>query len=252
MLVTNILCGLTKSVYSVRVWRSCSLLCLILLQLMLTESLMALPNTPGIHDIKLETSVGEVYVTLSVPELAGDEVIPLVLVLHYAGQPTPHYGRPLIEYLMLPAFEQTKAIFVAPTSLGGDWKQADNRTAIFEMLETLEQEFHTDETRRVVAGYSMGAIGTWHLACENPDYFQAAIPIAGFPQALPECKTPIYTILSDSDEVFSFQNFEQTKDNSAGLERPLGVVKGAGHYDITAFTSALKDAVIWLEELWKR
>ena len=250
MLAINKLLSPAKSVYSVRVRRLYSPMYWIVLLLMPMESLMALPVTPGIHDIKLDTSVGEVYVSLAVPEVAQFENLPLVLVLHYAGQPTPYYGRPLLEYLMLPAFEQTKAIFVAPTSVGGDWKQANNLTMVFELIDMLEEQFQTDKARRIVAGYSMGAIGTWHLACEKPGYFSAAIPIAGFPQRLPECATPIYTVVSDSDEVFSFQNFEQNLQAPHDIKLRYGVVNGAGHYDISAFTTVLKDAVKWLNDMW--
>ena len=250
MLAINKLLSPAKSVYSVRVRRLRAPIYWIVLLLMPMESLMALPITPGIHDIKLETSAGEVYVSLAVPEVAQIENLPLVLVLHYAGQPTPYYGRPLLEYLMLPAFEQTKAIFVAPTSVGGDWKQANNLAVVFELIDMLEEQFETDKTRRVVAGYSMGAIGTWHLACERPDYFSAAIPIAGFPQRLPQCKTPIYTVVSDSDEIFSFQNFEQNLQAPHELDLQFGVVKGVGHYDISAFTTELQGAVKWLNDLW--
>ncbi|MGR8947317.1 MAG: hypothetical protein ACU84Q_04665 [Gammaproteobacteria bacterium] len=207
---------------------------------------MSLPDKPGIHDVQIPTSAGKIYVSLSVPEIIANEKLPVILVLHYAGQPSPYYGRPLLEYLVLPGFAQTKAIFIAPTSMGGDWKQADNQTAIFELIDKVERHYETDKHRRFVVGYSMGAIGTWFLACSRPNFFRAAIPIAGFPKESSDCETPIYAIVSNGDEIFSFSSFQ---DSLGKLESPrfrYGVVDGAGHYDISAFTAALKDAVTWL------
>ncbi|MEM7465862.1 MAG: hypothetical protein AAF387_03150 [Pseudomonadota bacterium] len=211
---------------------------------------MALPDTVGIHDIKVDTSVGVVDVTLSLPGDRPEGELPLVLVLHYAGQPTEFYGHPLLEHLIVPGFQGLDAIIVAPTSLGGDWQQAQNRTAIFEILAKVEQNYGTDPDRRVITGYSMGAIGTWLISYERANYFSAAIPIAGFPASLPACEIPTYAIVSDRDEIFPYSRFEQALAAESSSQLAHSVVSGAGHYQINAFTSALSEAVKWLRTQW--
>lgn len=204
---------------------------------------MNIPDSPGIHDVRMTTSLGDVDVTLSIPESLEERVIPLVLVLHYAGEPSAFYGRPLLEYLVLPSFETFPAMMLAPTSLGGDWKQPHNIKAIFELIETLEQQFKLDTKRRVVTGYSMGAIGSWHIASEYPDFFSAALPVAGFPMPITKCHLPTHAILSSDDEIFPLEKFTQSVAQGSDPNLHYTVIHGAGHYDISAFAPALQKAV---------
>lgn len=210
------------------------------------------PETAGFHDIGFVASVGEVDISLAIPKKTSVNTA-LVLVLHYAGQPTRFYGRPLLENLILPSFNGVEAIFVAPTSLGGDWREPHNITAVFEIMNELEKYYGTNIKRRVVTGYSMGAVGSWLMPIEQAGYFSAAIPIAGYPIRAPlDCQTPSYAIMSDKDEVFALEPFQILIDELQKKECPVKaeIISGAGHYDIGAFQSALSNAVAWLGDMW--
>ena len=215
--------------------------------LLIAEATMELPDSSGIHDLKIETSVGVVDVTLSIPKVLDDSSA-LVLVLHYAGQPTPFYGRPLVEFLAAPAFAEMSPVLFAPTSLGGDWKQAHNVTAVLELLELISSRYSLDKTRRIVTGYSMGAIGSWYLSSQRPDLFSAALPVAGFPVPLPDCAIPTHVILSRNDEIFPVEKFLQEIERHQDTKLKHSLIDGAGHYDISAFTVPLKNAVDAMEK----
>ena len=216
--------------------------------LIIAEAIMDLPDSSGIHDIKIETSVGVVDVTLSVPKVLDDQPRPLVLVLHYAGQPTSFYGRPLIEFLVEPSFAHMDPILFAPTSLGGDWKQAHNVTAVLELIELFSGRYPVDEKRRIITGYSMGAIGSWYLSTQHPNLFSAALPVAGFPVPLPSCVIPTHVILSRADEVFPIAKFLQEIEQRHDNNLQYSLIERAGHYDISAFMEPLKKAIESMRE----
>ena len=225
------------------------------------ENLMAddnqvFPHGPGLHDFQFQSSVGTMDLSLALPETISKGA-PLVLVLHYAGQPTRYYGRPLLENLMLPAFEMIEddagAIFVAPTSLGGDWQTTNNTSAVLEVMKALENQYGTAPSRRVVSGYSMGAVGSWHLQSSISGFFAAAIPIAGYPtRSSVDCTTPTYAIMSDSDEIFPVKSFEELTEElqQKGCPITVEIISGSGHYDIGGFREAVSNAARWLRKQW--
>lgn len=217
---------------------------------------LVFPQERGFRDFQFGSSVGEMDVSLFLPPTINADTA-LILVLHYAGQPTRYYGRPLLENLLVPAFaeasESAQAIFVAPTSLGGDWQVESNVTAVFEMLNALENHYGTNPSRRVVSGYSMGAVGSWHMQSETAGFFAASIPIAGYPsRSSVKCNSPIYAIMSDADEIFALAPFEELVAALKAQEAPISaeIVAGAGHYDIGSFRGAVSNAARWLSKLW--
>lgn len=50
---------------------------------------------------------------------------------------------------------------------------------LFEVMESLEQEYNIDKQRRYVVGTSLGGYGSWYLIGAKPEKFAAAIPICG-------------------------------------------------------------------------
>lgn len=214
------------------------------------------PQENGFHDFQFTSSVGEMDVSLFLPPTINGNT-PLILVLHYAGQPSRYYGRPLLENLLVPAFADTKemppAIFVAPTSVGGDWQAKNNVIAVFEIFKALENHYGTNLSRRVVTGYSMGAVGSWHMQSENPGFFSAAIPIAGYPmRSSVTCNSPIYAIMSNADEIFAVAPFEELIATLKEQKTPIfaEIIEGAGHYDIGGFQGAVGNAARWLSKQW--
>lgn len=214
------------------------------------------PQHAGFHDLQFTSAMGAMDLSLFLPATVNADT-PLILVLHYAGQPTRYYGRPLLETLIQPAFAEVEdspqALFVAPTSLGGDWRTKENMHAVFEMLEAVENHYATNPSRRVVTGYSMGAVGSWHLQSEKAGFFAAAIPIAGYPtRSGVACHSPVYAIMSNADEVFALAPFEQLTSTLEEQNAPIAteIVEGVGHYNIGGFQDAVSNAARWLSQLW--
>jgi predicted peptidase len=209
-----------------------------------------------IVDSTLKLSTGaELRYSTYLPSLATESPRPLVLVLHYGGEVTPYYGRPLLEQLYVPALGDLEAIMVAPESLGHDWRDPQNESALRELLQHVHEAYPIDTSRRVVSGYSMGAIGTWHLLAAMPGYFSAAIPISGVPTfAVNECPTPVYAIHSAADTLFDVAGLRAVADTlkDAGCEIQLTVIDKVDHFNVPAFATPLKKCGEWLRGVWRR
>jgi len=50
---------------------------------------------------------------------------------------------------------------------------------VFEIIDSLENEFAIDSSRLYVMGHSLGGYGAWHFICSRPKMFAAAVPMAG-------------------------------------------------------------------------
>ena len=167
---------------------------------------------------------------------------PLVLALHYGGQPVGYYGRGLLETLVVPAWRALDAVFVAPVSLGGAWQTADNLAALLALVEELTRVYATDRARAVVTGYSLGAAGCWHLAAEASPRFSAAVPLAGAPpNPTDPINVPVYALHSRADQLFGFADVEAAIAAlvAGGTPIALHALASGGHFDVAAFVPAL-------------
>ena len=217
-------------------------------------SAAAPPQHAGLYDVETRLADGaRARFTLALPAASAPQSgHPLILVLHYGGQPTRYYGRPLVEQLFAPAFATLDACFVAPEALGGQWTEAANEAFVMGLLDAVVETYAIDPTRVVVAGYSMGAIGCWHLIEHYPERFSAAVPVAGLPAAAVTTAVPVYTLATPTDEIFAFARFEALVDarRAAGQAVEFARVPAQGHYDIQGFRSALAAVAPWLEQIW--
>jgi predicted peptidase len=178
----------------------------------------------------------------------------LVLVLHYAGTPTRFYGRPLLEHLVWPALAPLAPVLVAPESAGGAWHSEANEAFVMQLLMQASAAYAIDSARRVVCGYSMGAIGTWHFLMHYPEHFSAALPIAGFPNQELACPRPVHAFHSARDELFALAKLAAivTSLAAAGADITLTTADVNGHYDVNGYAAALAQAVAWLRAVWAR
>lgn len=219
-------------------------------------NLDAPPTAAGVYDIALALpDQSTARFTLSLPPAFDSrpaEPRPLVLVLHYGGQPTPFYGRPLIEQLFAPAWQELDAIYVAPQSIDGAWNTAANEAFVMQLLELIEATYAVDAARVVVAGYSMGAIGSWHFIQAYPERFSAAVPVAGISRGELSCPVPVYALATPTDEVFDYaaisSAIETLRDSGCRVE--LTEVDARGHYDLNGFKPALSAVHPWLDSVW--
>jgi predicted peptidase len=76
------------------------------------------------------------------------------------------------------------ALVLAPQSREGKrwWPQTSLLSAL---LQTIQAEYHVDQSRIYLTGISMGGYGAWALAMAHPDQFAAVVPIAGGADYLP-------------------------------------------------------------------
>ena len=217
------------------------------------SSNLQLPTAAGVHDVTLALDGLSVKATMQIPAAPRDA--PLVLVLHYGGTPQGFYGRPLLEDLFAPAWHTLGAVIVAPVSQGGDWTTPANTEAVLRLLAAVEANYGCDRQRRVVAGYSLGAIGSWHLIGQVPEYFSAAVPLAGrAPSALPPTQTPCYVLHSHADQLFpaSEVQLRLTEMTENGREVHSQFLSGVGHFDFGAYREALESIAAWLPDVWSR
>ncbi|MCJ7680721.1 MAG: dienelactone hydrolase family protein, partial [Candidatus Aminicenantes bacterium] len=223
------------------------------------ETLPCRPTrTPGIHQITSTDSGGATLrYTLSIPNTYDPEKPqPLVVALHYGGEVTPFYGRGYLELLVLPALKRLNAIILAPDCPDRSWTSPVSETAVIGLIEALLSDYKIDDRKILLTGFSLGGIGTYHLAARHPGLFSAAIPMS----AMTTAETldiihniPFYIIHSDGDELFPMEPVEDIAQTlkEKGIEVQLQVIKGISHWRTAAFIPALRLAASWVKNIWR-
>ena len=210
----------------------------------------------GIHDIEVGIYGGvKGRFTLSIPpSYAHNTPRPLVCILHYAGQPTRFYGRPLLEQLYLAPLDHLEPIIFAPESLGGQWHSAENESFVMNILNAALKSFMIDRKKITISGYSMGGVGVFHYINAYPDVFSNGISLAGCPSGRLEPQSPILMLASVSDDIFSYEQIhkECAIANGNGYPVTLTSVSASNHYDVQSFSAAMPRAIVWLCEQWNR
>src|SRR5438105_2852500 len=87
--------------------------------------------SPGVHDQRLQRP-GEAAIryAISIPSnYSPSAAVPLVLALHYGGDPNGA-GKGVLSILVRPALAELGAIIVAPDSTGGGWSTPENERAV--------------------------------------------------------------------------------------------------------------------------
>ena len=207
-----------------------------------------------IHDIEIEsTTQGRARATIYLPKDNKLTQRPaIVCILHYAGQPTRFYGRPLLESVFLPLFRKYNAILVAPESINGQWHTEENESFIMTLIESIHETYKTNPARTILGGYSMGALGTFHFLDMYPDIFSAGIALAGFPSGEINPTCPVHLLLTQNDEVFDYKNFvsqyDATRDKGGKIS--FSKIPAASHYDVQTFSEHFPKIESWLNDLW--
>lgn len=79
------------------------------------------------------------------------------------------------------------------------------------LLQTYIDRGVADKTRVYIFGGSMGGTGTWNIIATYPDFFAAAMPVAGNPSGLDAEKTshtPLFTVMGTADVIMDISNVE--------------------------------------------
>lgn len=91
-----------------------------------------------------------------------------------------------------------------------------DKSWIGQMLEVLKSLLQSYMDRGVtdkvyIFGGSMGGTGTWNMLAQYPDFFTAAMPVAGNPTGLDAesiSKTPLYTVMGTADKIMKTEPVE--------------------------------------------
>jgi predicted peptidase len=176
--------------------------------------------------------------------------------LHFGvgGQDATGVGADVVKGLIGPALVGLGAIIVAPDSVRGNWSSEENEKAVNALLDIVMAHYAIDKKKVAVTGYSMGGTGSWYLAEKLPERFSAAIPIASRPPASAAgWLLPVLAIHSRDDQVAPFDPAAAriAELQKAGVNAKLIALTGIGHYEVSRFRDALRQAVPWLREVWK-
>jgi predicted peptidase len=196
---------------------------------------------------------------LSIPDEHEDgTAIPMVLVLHYAwaGSLPSYYGQELLENVVHPALRDLGAVMVAPDCLHRDWSNPEREAEVNHLLDFIDDTCGVDRGKVIVAGYSLGGMGTWYMAARNQDRFAAAIPMAAIvPREATEADwlIPLYVIHSAADELVPIEPAEravrQLRERGAQVE--FVVLEGVTHFETGRYFRPLREAIPWIREAWR-
>ena len=214
--------------------------------------------TPGLHNLTmLRAGEPAIRYAISIPaNYSPSTSVPLILALHFgvgAGG-SAGAGREMVQILIGPAFAELGALIVAPDSMRGNWSSPENEKAVNALLDMVLTRYSIDEKKVAVTGFSMGGTGSWHFAERFPERFSAAIPVAGRPPAsLSGWRRPVLAIHSRDDQVAPFEPTEAriAELQKAGVNAKLIALTGITHYQTYGFRDGLRQAVPWLQEVWK-
>ncbi len=210
--------------------------------------------SPGIHDLTLmQSGAPTIHYALSVPLRYRGELVPLVLALHFGGDPDGA-GRSMLEILIQPALGDLGAVIVAPDSLSGGWGSPQNEQAVNALLAAVEKSYAIDQKKMIVTGYSMGGAGTWYWADKYPERFSAAVPVSGRPtSSAARWRVPVFAVHSRNDQVNPIGPTEQriAELKKQGLNAQIVVLTGIAHYETNRFVDGLRQAVPWIQQVWK-
>ncbi len=218
----------------------------------------AYPSTPGMYNLTTQADGHTVSYTLRIPAgYNGHTALPVILCLHFGGQPNEFYGGRFLGLIPIPGFGSLSALLVAPTTAQSGWATPTGESAAFAALAAVEQHLRVDTRRRVVMGYSMGGRGTWHLAATFRPHFVAAIPIAGTPGEI-ELDTlrdlPLFVMHSEADRRVPIEGAAQAVARLQAMGAPVAFARlpSGDHFEYRLVIAALRNKVCpWLETIWQ-
>jgi predicted esterase len=186
------------------------------------------------------------YVVFVPPGYRPSKRWPVILFLHGAGE-RGRDGRQQLDVGLGPIVrlrpQDFPAIIVFPQAEELDeriltaWSE-DNRDGAraLRMLSEVERDYSTDPTRRVLAGWSMGGYGVWHLASSQPaGFWSSALSVSGGATAdtarrIPR-ELPFWAIHGEEDRIVRPSQMSGAVEaaRSAGAKVESITIAGQGH-----------------------
>src|SRR5262249_14105607 len=95
-------------------------------------TLQAYPSTPGLYHLTTQVEGQTIYYTLRIPaDYDGRTALPVILCLHFGGQPSEFYGGRFLNLIPSPGLGSLAAILVAPTTAQSGWAAPTGEAAAF-------------------------------------------------------------------------------------------------------------------------
>lgn len=167
-----------------------------------------------------------------------DRKWPLIVFLHGSGTSDPVEARAgwqknrTLDGPQASAHKDPAFPFVTASLLSfGGWSPP----AVHEAIDEIVAKYRIDEDQIILCGFSMGAMGTWEVACDRPERFAALVPVGGRTGVLSRMASlravPVWVFNGGSDPVTTP---EDARRAVAALEKAGGTVRytefpGLGH-----------------------
>lgn len=219
----------------------------------------ALDLAPGIHDVTLEFLGGKTWdFRVIAPAIVGSNMYPLIFDLHGASGGAADAHQKTDCYLE-ESFENMEAFMIVPNGRDEIWSAFNNQEQVINLLFLAREFWPIDPNKVALTGYSNGGNGSWFFGETQPSLFSAAIPMAssyttiatnGSVRVMP---IPMYVIHGENDDLFPVEQTEEwvTKTVDEGSDITFVIAPGLGHYEPCNYVPYLKEAVIWLDNLWQ-
>jgi len=194
--------------------------------------------------------------TILIPEgYTGQQTTPLVIALHFGGHGTPYYGELFLREFISPALKGLTAIIAAPDCPTQDWTMPESEAFILDLLSFIMDQYNIDPIKILITGYSIGGIGTWHMAGRYPERFTVALAMAAQPPegvSIDEWKLPLYVIHGRDDELFPIVNTSKVivQLENQGKDVTYRILEKASHFEVPKYLGPLQDAVPWIVDKW--
>ncbi|GEM_PF-251916 len=199
----------------------------------------------------------------SAQPLAQDRAWPLIVWLHGSGENGTDNRAQLqsIAKTFLADGDRTRAFVLVPqcppklawhaVGLGQTPPVTGPSRMLIATIAELQQEFHLDDRRIYVGGFSMGGCGTWELISRFPGVFAASFAISGGPGDRPALAPlikdiPIWAFHGDNDNTGTPEDTRQIVKALKALGGPVKYTEylGGKHECVTAL--AEPELPVWL------
>jgi len=126
------------------------------------------------------------------------------------------------------------ATFLVPQCPSGGGWTGQLRKVVYELLKSYIQKGLANPDRIYILGGSMGGTGTWAQLSYFPDFYAAAMPVAGNPTGMNAANvatTPVLTVMGTDDSMMSIDNVESFMSEviNAGGSVQLDIEQGWSH-----------------------
>ena len=182
---------------------------------------------------------------IHVPEGASAEPRPLIVHLHGSGgQSEVAASKGLPQIVQLAGPEPIVVYPQTPTNWRGP--------AVAELIDKLAAEHRIDPKRIYLFGFSLGGIGSWEVALDQPERFAAVVPIGGYMGSPADAgrlkNVPVWVFNGENDPTTTVQAATLMVEalRKAGGKPQFTILPGKSHGDSQDAAYGYPDLFEWM------